>query len=39
MKKVFLLAAFLASAAQAADPRTYTVAMTMTTPNSTSSPH
>ena len=39
MKKIFLLAALLATAAHAADPKTYTVAMTMTTPNSTSSPN
>lgn len=38
MKKVFLLAALIASMAHAADPKTYTVAMTMTTPNNTSSP-
>ncbi len=38
MKRICLLAAMLAGAAHAADPKIYTVAMTMTTPNSTSSP-
>ena len=38
MKIIFFIAALLASAAHAADPKTYTVAMTMVTPTSTSSP-
>ena len=38
MKKVFLLAALIASMAHAADPKTYSIAMTITTPNSTTSP-
>ncbi|HEU4373492.1 MAG TPA: hypothetical protein VFS02_08380 [Telluria sp.] len=38
MKNVVLLAALLAPAVHAADPKTYTVDMTITTPNSTTTP-
>ncbi|HEU4371852.1 MAG TPA: hypothetical protein VFS02_00075 [Telluria sp.] len=38
MKNVVLLAALLAGAVHAADPKSYTVDMTITTPNSTTTP-